>query len=220
MNCNSLELLSIKRLLDFVVSVEQNSNMTNSKTHTRDRLLNAAELLFDLNGVDVTTTRQIAAAIAVNSAAPNFHFGSKSNLIREVFQRRMIPLVKRRLELLQMIEEPNITNVIDSFVDPLAELAREADENKNAFLRLLARNTLAPCKEFTDLLNTEFKEYTNTYALALRHALPELTAGECQARFDLTIGAIAQAHRHDKGLQDKRRVQRLKTYVIAGLTTN
>ena len=190
------------------------------KIHTRERLLNAAELLFDQYGVEATTTRQIAAATAVNSAAPNFHFGSKSNLIRELFQRRMIPLVARRLDLLHTIESPCISNVVDSFVDPLAELAQDKDEHKRAFLRILARNTLAPCNEFADLLDTEFKEYTATFASALGRALPQLTALECQERFDLSIGAIAQAHRHEKGLQDKRRVQRLKTFVIAGLTTD
>lgn len=188
------------------------------KTHTRERLLNAAELLFDQYGVEAATTRQIAAATRANSSPPNFHFGSKSNLTRELFHRRMIPLVARRLELLHTIENPNISYVVDSFVDPLAELAQNTDENKNAFLRLLARNTIAPCNEFADLLETDFKEYTNTFASALGRALPQLTALECQERFDLSIGAIAQAHRHEKGWQDKQRGQQLKTFVIAGLT--
>ena len=194
--------------------------MTKSELPTRERLLNAAELLFDKNGIAATTTRQIAAAISVNTAAPNFHFGTKSNLIRELFLRRMSPLVSKRLALLQEIDETNISTLIDSFIDPLAELARSIDANKHAFLRLLARNTLAPCEEFTDLLKTEFQEYAKTYSSALQKALPQLTAKESEARFDLAIGAIAQAHRHDKGLRDKKRVERLKKFVIAGLTVD
>ena len=55
---------------------------------TRQRILDAAESLFTESGFDATTLRQITGAAEVNLAAVNYHFGSKEELIREVFRRR------------------------------------------------------------------------------------------------------------------------------------
>lgn len=186
--------------------------------HTRDRLLDAAELLLDKQGLESASTRAIASYAATNSAAPNFHFGSKSNLITEMFRRRMKPLIKERIQQLESSKEITVAAIVDSFVDPLVELARSCDENKLAFLRLLAKNTVSPCSQFTNLLDTEHQDYTQRYEEALRQALPDLSSEERTTRFDLAIGAIARAHSHHNGLQSEKRVKRLKAFVIAGLT--
>ena len=95
--------------------------MTKAKP-TKDRILDAAELLFEQHGFEATSTRLIATAAEANSAAPNFHFSTKENLIKEVFRRRMEPLVAERMRLLQQVldsaSEPDIGAIYDSFVSP------------------------------------------------------------------------------------------------------
>jgi len=191
----------------------------NTKTKpTKERILDAAELLFEQNGFDSTSTRQIADKASANSAAPNFHFGTKDNLIREVFQRRMKPLVEQRLKLLQQTLEvsdvPDIGAIYDSFVDPLIKLRRSPDKNKQAFLQLLARNTLAPHKEFTTLLETDLADYISAYAAALNKALPKLRSKEIRVRFDLAMATIACACNHPEAKVDKA----ARDFVLAGLT--
>lgn len=185
---------------------------------TRERILDAAELLFEQGGFDSTSTRQIAEKACANSAAPNFHFGTKDNLIKEVFRRRMVPLVKQRLMLLQQaiegVNEPDVGAIYDSFVDPLIALRQSPDKNEQAFLRLLARNTLAPHKEFTALLETDLADYVGAYTTALKSALPKLKPKVVRMRFDLAMATIARAYNYPEGKAD----QVAREFVLSGLT--
>ena len=56
---------------------------------TKDRILHAAEELFAAQGFATTSLRQVTSRADVNIAAVNYHFGSKDNLVNEVFRRRM-----------------------------------------------------------------------------------------------------------------------------------
>ncbi len=185
---------------------------------TKDRILDAAELLFDQNGFVSTSTRQIAEKANANSAAPNFHFGSKDKLIKEVFRRRMEPLVEQRLVLLKIALDcpgtPDIGAIYDSFVDPLIELRKSPNKNKQAFLRILARNTLTPHKEFVELLREDLTDYVSAYTRALERALPDLEPDLVRLGFDLAMATIARAFNHPGG--EARRVAR--DFILAGLT--
>ena len=56
---------------------------------TKERILGAAEELFAQHGFAGTSLRQVTSRADVNIAAVNYHFGSKENLVNEVFRRRM-----------------------------------------------------------------------------------------------------------------------------------
>mgnify|MGYP005998026439 CR=1 FL=1 len=56
---------------------------------TRERLLDAAEQLFAEQGVASTSLRQLTAAAGTNLAAVHYHFGSKLDLVQQVFERRV-----------------------------------------------------------------------------------------------------------------------------------
>ncbi len=53
---------------------------------TRDKILEAARALFEKNGFDVTTVREIAARAEVNVALINYHFGSKEALLAALIE--------------------------------------------------------------------------------------------------------------------------------------
>ena len=63
--------------------------MTTTHFNTKDRILGAAEELFAQYGFAGTSLRQVTSRADVNIAAVNYHFGSKENLVNEVFRRRM-----------------------------------------------------------------------------------------------------------------------------------
>ena len=63
--------------------------MTTTHFNTKDRILGAAEELFAQYGFSGTSLRQVTSRADVNIAAVNYHFGSKENLVNEVFRRRM-----------------------------------------------------------------------------------------------------------------------------------
>ncbi|NEL42503.1 MAG: helix-turn-helix transcriptional regulator, partial [Xanthomonas perforans] len=68
---------------------------------TKDRILGAAEELFAQHGFAGTSLRQLTTQADVNIAAVNYHFGSKENLVNEVFRRRMDEMTAARLQQLE-----------------------------------------------------------------------------------------------------------------------
>src|SRR5512135_2973000 len=72
--------------------------------HTRTAILNAAERLYAERGFGDVTLRDIVAAAGVNLAAVNYHFGSKDELIAELFVTRSIATNRERLNELKAAE--------------------------------------------------------------------------------------------------------------------
>ena len=70
---------------------------------TKQRILDSAESLFARHGFAGASLRQVTASAQVNLAAVNYHFGSKENLINEVFRRRLDSLNEERLAALAAV---------------------------------------------------------------------------------------------------------------------
>ena len=73
--------------------------------HTRTAILSAAERLYAERGFSDVTLRDIVAEANVNLAAVNYHFGSKDELIAELFVTRSIALNHERLAELKAAED-------------------------------------------------------------------------------------------------------------------
>ena len=71
---------------------------------TRASILDAAERLYAERGFSDVTLRDIVAAAGVNLAAVNYHFGSKDELIAELFVTRSIATNRERLSELKAVE--------------------------------------------------------------------------------------------------------------------
>ena len=69
--------------------------------HTRTAILDAAERLYADRGFGDVTLRDIVAAAGVNLAAVNYHFGSKDELIAELFVTRSLATNRERLNELK-----------------------------------------------------------------------------------------------------------------------
>ena len=72
--------------------------------HTRTAILTAAERLYADRGFADVTLRDIVAAAGVNLAAVNYHFGSKDELIAELFVTRSLATNRERLNELKAAE--------------------------------------------------------------------------------------------------------------------
>ena len=95
---------------------------------TKQLILDSAEALFERHCFVGASMRQVTAAAKVNLAAVNYHFGSKENLINEVFRRRLDVLNSERLRALAGVESnPGhcLEDVLAAFVEPA--LARGTD---------------------------------------------------------------------------------------------
>jgi len=96
---------------------------------TKDRILGAAEELFALHGFASTSLRQVTTRADVNIAAVNYHFGSKENLVNEVFRRRMDVMTAARLSQLEtaLQQAPGkLEPILAAFVEPALAMAQDA----------------------------------------------------------------------------------------------
>src|ERR1700685_974744 len=72
--------------------------------HTRTAILLAAELLYADRCLGDVTLSDIVPAADVNLAAVNYHFGSKDELIAELFVTRSLATNRQRLNELKAAE--------------------------------------------------------------------------------------------------------------------
>ncbi len=166
---------------------------------TRLRILDAAELLFTEHGFDATTLRQITGAAEVNLAAVNYHFGSKEELIREVFRRRLTFLNQQRLKELARLEaeagdDPvKPSRILEVFFGEALKMAADAEGGGRTFMRLLGRTYTKPSEFVRGFLAEEYAAVTARFKAALIKALPGVPAEEILWRFHFMLGAMAYA---------------------------
>ncbi|MCC6363885.1 MAG: TetR family transcriptional regulator [Bryobacterales bacterium] len=159
---------------------------------TKDRILDAAELLFADHGFDATSLRMITAHAGVNLAAVNYHFQSKEALLDATVARRATPINRRRLELLARYESEAgdkpvpVENLLDAFLRPILEAGCMVPrlmvrmlylEQKPVFKRIFQRHLQPIVQRFTE---------------AFGRSLPHLPQQEVMLRMQFVLGAFAQ----------------------------
>ncbi len=114
---------------------------TTTQFSTKDRILGAAEELFAQFGFAGTSLRQVTSRADVNIAAVNYHFGSKENLVNEVFRRRMDEMSAQRLAQLKAATQRypgELEPALAAFVEPALALSQDRHGGA-AFIRVIAR---------------------------------------------------------------------------------
>ena len=166
---------------------------------TRQRILDAAEALFTQYGVEGTTLRQITGAAEVNLAAVNYHFGSKEELIREVFHRRLAWLNQQRLSELDRLEAEaggkplKPSKILEVFFGVALKMAADSAGGGRAFMRLLGRTYRNPPEFVRGFLAEEYTAVIGRFKAALIKALPDVPGEEILWRFHFMLGAMSYA---------------------------
>jgi len=168
-----------------------------SLTHfsTKERLLSVAEQLFAEHGFAATSLRQLTAQADVNVAAVNYHFGSKENLITEVFRRRLDELSERRLGALAVAvqaDPTDIEGILAAFIRPAMQLGIEG-EGAAAFVRVLARAYAEKNERLRRFLADNYGHVLREFARALQQGLPNLPKPDLYWRLDFIAGALTYA---------------------------
>lgn len=168
---------------------------TTTRFSTKERILGAAEELFAQQGFGGTSLRQVTSRADVNIAAVNYHFGSKENLVNEVFRRRMDDMSAQRLELLRKArtEKPgDLDAVLAAFVEPALALAGNRNGG-GAFIRVIARAYAEKNDGLRAFLSERYGHVQRDFARALAECLPGLGKEELYWRLDFLGGALTYA---------------------------
>ena len=168
--------------------------MPTAHFNTKDRILGAAEELFAQFGFAGTSLRQVTSRADVNIAAVNYHFGSKENLVNEVFRRRMDEMSERRLSLLRQAQEEksgDLEAILAAFIQPA--LALTYDRHGSAFVRVLARAYAEKNDGLRKFLSDNYGQVLREFSKALAACLPALAKEDLYLRLDFTAGALTYA---------------------------
>ena len=163
-----------------------------SARETKDLILAAAERLFSEKGVDGVSLRSLTATAGVNIAAVHYHFGSKEEVAKAVFARRIRPVNQERIRLLDRCEslgQPSVEELLSALFGPALQLAREP-EHGNEFMRLCARFYSEPAEYLESTFREEFSEVLSRFHAAFQRALPELPGDQVGRRLHFAIGVL------------------------------
>jgi AcrR family transcriptional regulator len=171
-----------------------------SQPDTRQRLLDAAEHLFAMEGFHSTSLRVLTGEAKANLAAVKYHFGSKEALLEAVVERRLVPLNQVRQARLKSVrtaarlagKRPETAEVLRAIVEPTLAF-RDSGAGAEAFIRLVGRAIAEPDdiirKIFMKLMEPLFFLWYET----LGEALPELSPTELFWRLHFAIGTLGHA---------------------------
>src|SRR5690554_940616 len=196
---------------------------------TKERILGAAEELFAQQGFGGTSLRQVTSRADVNIAAVNYHFGSKENLINEVFRRRMDEMSSQRLASLEKArrEHPGtLEPVLAAFIEPALALARDR-QGGVAFIRVIARAYAEKNDGLRQFLSEQYGHVLREFARAIAECVPGLDKEQLYWRLDFLSGALTYAM-SDFGLikrpaavaelaHRKRAAEELIRFAVAGI---
>jgi AcrR family transcriptional regulator len=162
---------------------------------TKDRILGAAEELFAQHGFAGTSLRQVTTRADVNIAAVNYHFGSKENLVNEVFRRRMDEMSAQRLAQLKSATRQHpgeLEAVLAAFVKPALTMSQDR-HGGGAFIRVIARAYAEKNDGLRKFLSDQYGHVLRDFAKAISHCVPELGKEALYWRLDFLSGALTYA---------------------------
>jgi AcrR family transcriptional regulator len=144
--------------------------------HTRSAILSAAERLYADRGFADVTLRDIVAAAGVNLAAVNYHFGSKDELIAELFVTRSLATNRERLNELKQAEErgggrADINAILRALVGPTLRGCLGPDRERSPAARFMIRASIESVPPIRRIKNREI-DHLRKFAAAMRRSLP------------------------------------------------
>jgi AcrR family transcriptional regulator len=181
--------------------------MKMASDQTRTAILSAAEKLYAERGFGEVTLRDIVAAAEVNLAAVNYHFGSKDELIAELFVTRSLATNRERLNELKSAEEAgggraSIDSILRALVGPTLRGCLGPDRERSSAARFMIRASIESVAPIRKIKNREV-DHLRKFAAALRRSLPD------RNEVDLYWGlhfALAMAH---QTIRDSERLNKL-----------
>jgi AcrR family transcriptional regulator len=191
---------------------------------TRERLLDAVEVLIADHGFQALTHRLIAQRADVHVALLNYHFGSKEQLIEEALARRAPRLGQLQKDGLAALRSNGVWTVEDvlwAMWQPFAVLDLRGGGEWRHYLCVVAR--LASHDRGGELFSRHFGPVERECLYALHRTLPEVPEEElarglahCRLLFERELMSRCGEGAPEMAEQ-RRRSERLIAFLAGGL---
>jgi AcrR family transcriptional regulator len=171
---------------------------------TRTAILAAAERLYADRGFGDVTLRDIVAEANVNLAAVNYHFGSKDELIAELFVTRSLALNKERLRELREAEETGdgrarISDVLRALVGPTLRGCLGPENQRSTPARFMIRVSIESVPAIRRIRNREI-DHLRKFVAAMRRSLPDHSDAELYWGLHFALAMAQQTVRDSERL--------------------
>lgn len=159
---------------------------------TRKRILDAAELTFANEGYGGASIRSITGLAGVDLGAVRYHFGTKDQLLGAVLKRRLDPLCKERLRLLELAQgrekgsAPRVEEIVHAFFYPAICLVTHKGYGRS-WMKLMGRVRIEPGR-YLESIRDVYEDLLKRYLDAFHRALPEVPADELAYRLYFMFG--------------------------------
>jgi AcrR family transcriptional regulator len=192
-------------------------------SHTRERLLDAAETIAADTGLAGLSHRTIARHAGLHTGLVHYHFGTVDHLIEQVLARRATRLSHDQstaLSTLRSRDAWTVGDVVDALWQPFSGIGETLETGWRNYLCLVAR--LAADERAERLLVPQFAEVTRVARAALRKALPQasdesLSAGLRYVRALFEYEALERCRTASAPEQRAKLDRRLRVFATAGL---
>jgi AcrR family transcriptional regulator len=162
---------------------------------TKTALIEAATILFADHGIDAVSVRDITKAAKANIGAITYYFGSKDELIKEVYRASISPRREMRLAALEEYErelngrQPEAEGILRALVAPTIRAALEPNGRESYAMRLAFQAYALRRPMLDEVMAAELDEFAIRFMNALARATPEATFEEIGWRYYFVIGA-------------------------------
>lgn len=178
-----------------------------STDQTRLAILTAAERLYAERSFGDVTLRDIVAEAGVNLAAVNYHFGSKDELIAELYVSRSVVLNRERLAALKAAEARGggravIGEVIAALVGPPLRGCLDPDRQRSAAARFMVRASAESVPVIRNIKTREI-DHLRRFAAAMQRAAPDVPEADIYWALHF---ALAMTHETINGAERLRRL--------------
>ena len=171
---------------------------------TRGAILAAAERLYADRGFGDVTLRDIVAEANVNLAAVNYHFGSKDELIAELFVTRSLALNRERLRELRAAEEKgkkraDVSEILRALIGPSLRGCLGPEHERSTAARFMIRASIEAVPPIRRIRNREI-DHLRKFVAALSRTLPERSEVELYWGLHFALAMAQQTVRDSERL--------------------
>jgi len=195
-----------------------------SRPSKRGEVLRAAEVVFADKGYDRATMRNVAEAANVGLPLVVYHFGTKLNLYRSVFEdfQHWNDSRRKALASVDLQDENALEQIVEAFL--LVARHSETDPSIRNYLRLVLREASDPHAHERGIIDDLFDPMARDFITALEAALPDKPKGFHRWAYLFAVGAYTSTNfsERERSLAAPEepkgdRLQYLHNFICAGM---
>ncbi|MBY4595393.1 TetR/AcrR family transcriptional regulator [Ottowia caeni] len=169
---------------------------TSNEGATKQKIIDAALVLFAEYGIDGVPVRALTSHAGVNVAAIHYHFGGMEAVAEAVFSELSARINKTRTSKLEDIlarakakrKKPDVADIVLVFVEPY--LDENATTEGQLLAQLILKHRLSPSPMTEQVIKQHFDPMAKQFVAALHAAVPSVPLSQMYWRYMLLVSAV------------------------------